>query len=62
MTLVFLALGAVGFLLLIVSLVTGHEHDLGAGIHAKALGIDLSGLLGKLRVKEEPEGGRVDKR
>jgi hypothetical protein len=29
---------------------------------SKALGIDLTGLLGKLGVKEETEGGQADKR
>lgn len=46
MILVFLALGAVGFLLLIVSLVTGHEHDFGGEIHAGPPGFFSSRVVG----------------
>lgn len=52
MTFVFLALGAIGFLLLVVSLITGHEHDLGAEVHVgppgflstRAVGVFLAGF------------------
>jgi hypothetical protein len=79
MLLVFFALGLVGLLLLVMVDGGGHGNGGGTLERlastvpttmfnliqsSKALGIDLTGLLGKLGVKEDPEsgGGRTDKR